>query len=76
LVLTAILYGFGKIRVPALLLGTGLLLKVAGNLWLVPGYGITGAAIAGNIGLVFIAAALIWYMKKVWPLQFAHIRFY
>ena len=76
LVLTAILYGFGKIRVPALLLGTGLLLKVAGNLWLVPGYGITGAAIAGNIGLAFIAAALIWYMKKVWPLQFAHIRFY
>ncbi|KYG58635.1 putative polysaccharide biosynthesis protein [Planococcus maritimus] len=76
LVLTAILYGFGKIRVPALLLGTGLLLKVAGNLWLVPGYGIAGAAVAGNIGLGFIAAALIWYFKKVWVMQFAHVRFY
>lgn len=76
LVLTAILYGFGKVGVPALFLLIGLLLKLAGNLWLVPGYGITGAALAGNIGLAFIAAALIWYFKKVWPLQFAHAHFY
>lgn len=76
LVLTAILYGFGKIRVPALLLFIGLILKLAGNLLLVPLYGITGAALAGNIGLAFIAAALICYFKKVWPLQFAHARFY
>ncbi|WP_332871011.1 polysaccharide biosynthesis C-terminal domain-containing protein [Planococcus sp. MB-3u-03] len=76
LVLTAILYGFGKIRVPALLLFIGLMLKLAGNLLLVPLYGITGAALAGNIGLAFIAAALICYFKKFWPLQFAHARFY
>lgn len=76
LVLTAILYGFGKVRIPALFLLIGLLLKLSGNLWLVPGYGITGAALAGNIGLAFIAAALIWYFKKVWPLQFAHAHFY
>ncbi|ANU20864.1 hypothetical protein BBI15_11940 [Planococcus plakortidis] len=76
LVMTAILYGFGKIRVPALLMFIGLILKMAGNLWLVPGYGITGAALAGNIGLAFIASALIWYFKKVWAIQFARVRFY
>lgn len=76
LVLTAILYGFGKVRVPALLLFIGLMLKLAGNLWLVPGYGITGAALAGNVGLAFIAASLIWYFKKVWSLEFAQSRFY
>lgn len=76
LVLTAILYGFGKIRVPALLLLSGLVLKLTGNLLLVPIYGIIGAAIAGNIGLGFIALALVWYFKRVWPLRFAPPRFY
>ncbi|MBT2583841.1 polysaccharide biosynthesis protein [Planococcus sp. ISL-109] len=76
LVLTAILYGYGKVRVPALLLVLGLMLKLVGNLLLVPTYGITGAALAGNMGLAFIAIALIWYFKKVWPLRFAPLRFY
>lgn len=76
LVLTAILYGFGKVRLPAFLLACGLLLKLFSNLLLVPLYGINGAAVAGNIGLWFIAAALIGYFKKVWPLRFAPSRFY
>ena len=54
--LTAMLQGAGKVKVPALLLIGGLVVKVSANLILVPIYDITGAAIAGNIGFAVITA--------------------
>ena len=50
LTLTAILQGAGKIKIPALLLLVGLVVKIIANLMLVPLSDTVGAAIAGNIG--------------------------
>jgi O-antigen/teichoic acid export membrane protein len=74
--LTAMLQGAGKIKVPALLLIGGLIVKVISNLILVPIYAINGAAIAGNIGFALITLGLVIYFKKVWPIRIAPVRFY
>ncbi len=76
LILTALLHGIGRVRMPALLMAGGLAVKVVGNWLLVPVYGVMGAALAGNLGLAFIIGGLVIYFKKVWPLQFAPLRFY
>lgn len=76
LIMTAMLYGLGKVRVPALFLLLGLLVKVISNLLLLPVWGVAGAAVAGNIGLVVIVAGLLFYFKKIWPLQFAPFSYY
>ncbi|MFC3210631.1 putative polysaccharide biosynthesis protein [Planomicrobium okeanokoites] len=76
LILTALLYGIGKVRVPALFMAGGLAIKVIGNWLLVPMYGVMGAAIAGNAGLAFIVCGLVVYFKNQWPLRFAPLRFY
>lgn len=76
LVMTAMLHGLGKVRVPALLLTAGLLVKIAGNLLLIPVFGVTGAAVAGNMGLALVVAGLFVYFKKIWPIQFAPARYY
>lgn len=74
--LTAILIGAGKVKIPTLLLFVGLTVKVFANKLLVPRYDIIGASIAGNIGFVIIAVGLLFYFKKVWPLNLASKRFY
>ena len=70
------LQGAGKIKVPALLLIGGLIVKIISNLILVPIYDIKGAAIAGNIGFALITLGLVLYFKKVWPIRLAPVRFY
>lgn len=74
--LTAILQGAGKVKVPTLLLISGLFVKIIANQLLVPLLDVTGAAIAGNIGFLLITLGLIVYFKKVWPIQLAPARFY
>ncbi|WP_236610255.1 polysaccharide biosynthesis C-terminal domain-containing protein [Planococcus halocryophilus] len=76
LIMTAMLHGLGKVRVPAVLLISGLVVKVICNLLLLPIWGIAGAAVAGNIGLALIVFGLLLYFKKVWPLQFAPVSYY
>lgn len=76
LILTSLLQGIGKIRVPALLMAGGLVVKIIGNWLLIPLYGVMGAALAGNLGLAFIVCGLVLYFKTQWPLQFAPPRFY
>lgn len=76
LVMAAMLHGLGEVKVPALLLAVGLLMKILGNLLLVPLWGITGAAAAGNIGLAVIVFGLFAYFKRVWPVRFAPVRYY
>ncbi|MDN7247567.1 putative polysaccharide biosynthesis protein [Planococcus shenhongbingii] len=76
LVMTAMLHGLGKVKVPALLLTGGLLIKILGNWLLVPIWDVTGAAVAGNLGLAFIVIGLLQYFKKVWPIRFAPSRYY
>lgn len=74
--LTAILQGAGKIKIPTLFLLVGIILKGIGNQLLVPTLGVTGAAIASNIGLLFIMIFLLVYFKKVWSITLAPARFY
>ncbi|PSL27127.1 O-antigen/teichoic acid export membrane protein [Planomicrobium soli] len=76
LVMNAMLQGLGKAKMPALLLTGGILVKIACNWLLIPVWGVTGAAVAGNIALGFIVAGLFLYFKKVWPLRFAPVRYY
>lgn len=74
--LTAMLQGAGKVKVPVLLLMSGLVVKIIANSVLVPLWDVTGAAIAGNIGFVVITVGLLIYFKRVWSIQLAPRRFY
>lgn len=76
LVMNAMLQGFGKSKVPALLLTAGILVKLICNWLFIPLWGVAGAAVAGNLALGFIVAGLFWYFKKAWPLRFAPRRYY
>lgn len=76
LIITAMLHGLGKVKMPALLLSGGLFVKIAGNWLLIPDFGVMGAAVAGNIALGFIVFGLLIYFKKVWPLRFAPLCYY
>lgn len=74
--LTAILQGAGKIKIPTLLLISGVVIKIITNNYLVPEFAITGAAIAGNISFAIITLGLLLYFKKIWPIRLAPGRFY
>lgn len=74
--LTAILQGAGKIKIPTLLLIAGFVFKIIGNHLFVPTFGITGAALASNIGFMVIVICLLIYFKTVWPIKLAPVRFY
>lgn len=76
LVLTSLLYGMGKVKVPAWLLAGGVAVKIMGNWLLIPKWEVTGAALAGNLGLAFIVFGLLLYFKKVWPIRLAPNRYY
>ncbi|MBK3496911.1 polysaccharide biosynthesis protein [Viridibacillus sp. YIM B01967] len=74
--LTAMLQGLGKLKVPALLLTAGFLVKVVCNEPFIAKWGIIGAAYAGNLGLIFSAFGLIYYFKKIRPIRLAPMHFY
>ncbi|WP_409367521.1 oligosaccharide flippase family protein [Lysinibacillus sp. 38-6] len=76
LTFTAILQGFGKLKLPALFLSVGFLLKVVFNVWSIGPLGVLGAAIANNVGLLCTAIALILYLKKLTGIQLAPASFY
>lgn len=76
LTFTAMLQGFGKLKVPALILVTGFVLKMIGNVTLVPLFDVLGAAFASNIGLFFIALMLMRYLKRVHPITLAPASYY
>ena len=76
LTFTAILQGYGRLKVPALLLGIGFVGKIIGNVMLVGPLGVFGAAVASNIGLFFTAISLVLYLKKVVNVNLATTSFY
>lgn len=76
LTFTAILQGYSKLKGPAVFLGLGIVLKYLGNILFIPHFDVLGAAIASNIGLVFTAAALIVYLKKLTSIRLANRMFY
>lgn len=76
LTFTAILQGYGKLKVPTLLLVVGFLLKALGNGMMIDILGILGAAIASNIGLFVTAIGLALYVKKIVKVKFAMPMFY
>jgi PST family polysaccharide transporter len=76
LTMTSILQGLGKVILPAVILLSGLVLKIICNFILLPAYGIMGAAIAGNIGFAFITVGLYFYLRSVWTIRYAPLRFY
>lgn len=76
LTMTSILQGLGKVIMPAIILAIGLCLKIISNFILLPTYGIMGAAIAGNIGFGFITLGLYMYLRSIWTIRYASLRFY
>ncbi|MFJ5768074.1 oligosaccharide flippase family protein [Lysinibacillus sp. NPDC093210] len=76
LTFTAILQGFGKLKMPALFLFVGFLLKVLLNVFSIAPFGVLGAAVANNVGLLFTALALVLYLKKITGIQLAPASFY
>ncbi|QBP42979.1 putative polysaccharide biosynthesis protein [Paenisporosarcina antarctica] len=76
LTMTSMLQGLGKVIFPAILLIIGLIIKLLCNAWLLPKYGIMGAAVASNIGFIFIAISLYLYLYSIWKIRFAPARFY
>ncbi|MGE7843985.1 putative polysaccharide biosynthesis protein [Lysinibacillus sp. NPDC093712] len=76
LTFTAILQGFGKLKMPTLFLFVGFLLKVLLNVFTIAPFGVLGAAVANNVGLLFTALALVLYLKKITGIQLAPASFY
>ena len=76
LTFTAILQGYGKLKMPALFLLTGFMVKISINVLTIGSYGVVGAAIANNVGLLMTALALIYYFKKMITIQLAPASFY
>lgn len=76
LTFTAILQGYGKLKKPALFLLMGFIVKAILNVLLISPFGVLGAAIANNIGLLITAIALVYYLKKITAIQLAPACFY
>ncbi|QDQ00606.1 polysaccharide biosynthesis protein [Lysinibacillus fusiformis] len=76
LTFTAILQGYGKLKKPALFLFTGFIMKILLNVLTIDSLGVLGAAIANNVGLLFSALALVFYLKKITGIQLAPVNFY
>ena len=76
LTFTAILQGYSKLKWPAIILATGIVIKLVLNLTLIEPLGVLGAAIASNTGLFFSAISLIVYLKKIVPIQLASKMYY
>lgn len=76
LTMTAILQGYSKLLVPACLLGTSFLLKVLGNVLLIPKLSVYGVALTSNICLFLCAIALVLYLRKHLNMTVASKTFY
>jgi len=76
LTFTAILQGYGKLKKPALFLIVGFILKIILNVMTISLFGVLGAAIANNVGLLFTALMLVFYLKKMTTIQLAPASFY
>ncbi len=76
LTFTAILQGYGKLKIPAVFLLIGFLLKVVLNVFTIEPMGVLGAAVANNVGLLLTALALVLYLKKITGIQLAPASFY
>ena len=76
LTFTAILQGYGKIKMPAIFLLVGFIVKMIVNLLIIGPLGVLGAAIGNNIGLMISAIALIYYLKNMITIQLAPAHFY
>ncbi|MDM5245853.1 polysaccharide biosynthesis protein [Lysinibacillus sp. G4S2] len=76
LTFTAILQGYGKLKKPALFLIVGFILKIILNVLTINLFGVLGAAIANNVGLLFTALMLVFYLKKITAIQLAPADFY
>ncbi|PJO44385.1 hypothetical protein CWD94_07220, partial [Lysinibacillus xylanilyticus] len=60
----------------ALFLSIGFLLKIILNVLTISLFGVLGAAIASNAGLLFTALMLIFYLKRLTAIQLAPANFY
>lgn len=76
LTFTAILQGYGKLKKPALFLLVGFIVKITLNVLTIGPFGVLGAAIGNNIGLLISAIALVYYLKKITTIQLAPTSFY
>ncbi|WPK12940.1 polysaccharide biosynthesis protein [Lysinibacillus louembei] len=76
LTFTAILQGYGKLKVPALIVIAGFIVKWLGNIWLLPLIGISGAAFASDFGLFLSAIFLMLYVKRIVNVRLAPNAFY
>lgn len=76
LTFTAILQGYSKLKIPALILVGAILLKLVGNTLLIEKIGIIGAACASTVALFVAAGALMYYMKKLKGITLAEGSFY
>ena len=76
LTFTAILQGYGKLKIPAIILLFGFLLKFTLNVTTISSIGVLGAAMASNVGLWLTAIGLILYLKKIVNIQLAVSQFY
>lgn len=76
LTMTSVLQGLGKVIFPAIFLVCGLILKWICNTWLLPEFGIIGAAISGNVGFAFITISLYLYVNSILRIRFASVKFY
>lgn len=76
LTFTAILQGYGKLKIPAMIVITGFIVKWLGNIWLLPLIGISGAAFASDFGLFLSAIFLMLYVKQIANVRLASNAFY
>lgn len=74
--LTAMLQGLDRLKIPAMLLALGILIKILCNSLFIVKLGIAGAAWAGNLGLIVTTVGLIWYFKRIKNIHLATTRFY
>ncbi|MGG0658050.1 putative polysaccharide biosynthesis protein [Rummeliibacillus pycnus] len=74
--LTAILQGLDQLKIPALLLVVGIIVKMLCNKLFILKFGIVGAAWAGNLGLFMTTLGLLWYLKRVKNIHLSTARFY
>ncbi|WP_107840076.1 putative polysaccharide biosynthesis protein [Metasolibacillus meyeri] len=76
LTFTAILQGYGKLKIPALIVMLGFIVKWLSNIWLLPTIGISGAAWASDFGLFLSAIFLMLYIKRIVNIRLAPNAFY
>jgi O-antigen/teichoic acid export membrane protein len=70
---TVLAIGSGRARKTQLnwaVTGSGAAVNVGLNFWLVPRYGMVGAAVSMLVGYVVIFLAMTWYAQSVYPVQY------